>query len=123
MKTLLDSLHLAKANVVGWSDGGNTGLLMTLHYPTYVQRLITTGANLFPTTEAVEAKMLRQSGEGRKFLAKKGDVAQERLLTLVLTVRWSSKNREWQVLPSTAHARHQQSERLAADPQKIYTRL
>lgn len=85
MKTLLDSLHLAKANVVGWSDGGNTGLLMALHYPTYVQKLVTMGANLFPTTEAVDAKMLRQSEEGRKALAKKGDVAQERLLTMVLT--------------------------------------
>jgi pimeloyl-ACP methyl ester carboxylesterase len=85
MKTLLDSLHLAKAHVVGWSDGGNTGLLMALHYPTYVQKLVTMGANLFPTTEAVEAKMLRQSAAGRKALAKKGEVAQERLLTLVLT--------------------------------------
>jgi pimeloyl-ACP methyl ester carboxylesterase len=85
MKALLDSLHLSKANIVGWSDGGNTGLLMALHYPTYVQKLVTMGANLFPTTDAVEAKMLRQSEAGRKALAKKGDVAQERLLTLVLT--------------------------------------
>jgi pimeloyl-ACP methyl ester carboxylesterase len=85
MKTLLDSLHLAKANVLGWSDGGNTGLLMALHYPMYVQRLVTMGANLFPTTEAVEAKTLRQSEAGRKALAKKGEVAQARLLTLVLT--------------------------------------
>ena len=85
MKTLLDSLHLSKANVVGWSDGGNTGLLMALRYPTYVQKLVTMEANLFPTTEAVEAKILRQSEEGRQVLAKKGDVAQARLLTLVLT--------------------------------------
>jgi pimeloyl-ACP methyl ester carboxylesterase len=85
MKTLLDSLHLAKASIVGWSDGGNTGLLMAMHYPSYVQKLVTMGANLFPTTEAVEPKMLRQSEQARQALAKKGDVAQERLLTLVLT--------------------------------------
>jgi hypothetical protein len=38
-------------------------------------------------------------------------------------LRWSSKNGQCKVLPSTAHARQQQSEWLAADPQKIYARL
>lgn len=85
MKTLLDSLHLPNAYVVGWSDGGNTGLLMAQHYPTYVRKLVTMGANLFPTTEAVEAKMLRQSEQGRQTLLKQGKAAQARLLTLVLT--------------------------------------
>lgn len=85
MKTLLDSLHLPSAHVVGWSDGGNTGLLLAQHYPTYVQKLVTMGANLFPTTEAVEAKMLRQSESGRQTLLKQGKTAQARLLTLVLT--------------------------------------
>lgn len=84
-KTLLDSLHLPKASILGWSDGGNTGLLMALRYPTYVSKLVTMGANLFPTTEAVDAKLLRQSEQARQALAKKGDVAHERLLTLVLT--------------------------------------
>lgn len=85
MKALLDSLHLAKANIVGWSDGGNTGLLLALRYPTYVQKLVTMGANLFPTTEAVEANMLRQTEQGRQALLRKGEAAQARLLTLVLT--------------------------------------
>ncbi|WP_188815709.1 BT4734/BF3469 family protein, partial [Hymenobacter cavernae] len=35
-------------------------------------------------------------------------------------LRWSSKNRQWQVLSSTAHARQNHSKRLAADPQKIH---
>lgn len=35
-------------------------------------------------------------------------------------MKWLSKNRQWQVLPSTAYAREQQSERLAADPQEIH---
>jgi pimeloyl-ACP methyl ester carboxylesterase len=85
MKTLLDSLHLPSAYVVGWSDGGNTGLLLAQQYPTYVRRLVTMGANLFPTTEAVEAKMLRQSEQGRQTLLKQGKTAEARLLTLVLT--------------------------------------
>lgn len=85
MKTLLDSLHLPSAHVVGWSDGGNTGLLLAQHYPAYVRKLVTMGANLFPTTEAVEAKILRQSESGRQTLLKQGKTAQARLLTLVLT--------------------------------------
>ena len=84
MKTLLDSLRLPKASILGWSDGGNTGLLMALRYPGRVHKLVTMGANLFPTTEAVDGKMLRQSEQARQALAKKGDPRQ-RLLTLVLT--------------------------------------
>ena len=54
MKALLDSLRLPKANVLGWSDGGNTGLLMALRYPTYVHKLVTMGANLYPSAETVD---------------------------------------------------------------------
>jgi len=39
------------------------------------------------------------------------------------SLRWSSKNRQCEVLPSTAHARQNTSKRLAADPQKIHVRL
>lgn len=85
IKTLLDSLHLPSAHIVGWSDGGNTGLLLAQRYPSYVRKLVTMGANLFPTTAAVEAKMLRQSKRGRQLLLQQGKTAQARLLTLVLT--------------------------------------
>jgi len=84
-KALLDSLHIPKARILGWSDGGNTGLLMALKYPDRVQKLVTMGANLFPTTEAVDSKMLRQSEQARQALEKKGDLRNQRLLTLVLT--------------------------------------
>jgi pimeloyl-ACP methyl ester carboxylesterase len=84
MKALLDSLHVPKARIVGWSDGGNIGLLMAQYYPTYVQKLVTMGANLFSTTEAVEAKMLRQSEQTQQTLLRQGKMAQARLLILVL---------------------------------------
>lgn len=74
-KALLDSLHIPKANILGWSDGGNTGLLMALKYPDRVQKLVTMGANLFPTTEAVDSKMLRQSEQARQALGKKATYA------------------------------------------------
>lgn len=85
MKELLDSLQLPKAHILGWSDGGNTGLLMALRHTTYVNKLVTMGANLFPTTEAVDEKILRQSERARQALIKKGDLRGARLLTLVLT--------------------------------------
>jgi len=53
MKQLLDSLHISKANILGWSDGGNTGLIMAIKYPSYVNKLAVTGAVLLPTTDAV----------------------------------------------------------------------
>lgn len=58
MKQLLDSLHIPKANVLGWSDGGNTGLIMAIKYPSYINKLAVTGAVLFSTTDAVEGSTL-----------------------------------------------------------------
>lgn len=60
MKQLLDSLHIAKTNVLGWSDGGITGLLMAIKYPQYVNKLAITGANLEPTDNAVQGKVLKE---------------------------------------------------------------
>jgi len=58
MKQLLDSLHISKTNILGWSDGGNTGLIMAIRYPSYVNKLAITGAVLSPTTDAVDSKIL-----------------------------------------------------------------
>ena len=42
---LMDQLHIAKADIVGWSDGGNIGLDMAMKHPERVGRLVTIGAN------------------------------------------------------------------------------
>jgi pimeloyl-ACP methyl ester carboxylesterase len=47
MNALLDHLHLDSVNIVGWSDGGNTGLIMAMKYPGKVKKLVTMGANVF----------------------------------------------------------------------------
>ncbi|PSL34968.1 alpha/beta fold hydrolase [Chitinophaga ginsengisoli] len=47
MNALLDYLHIDSANIVGWSDGGNTGLIMAMKYPAKVKKLATMGANVF----------------------------------------------------------------------------
>ena len=53
MNAFLDSLKLKNVNIVGWSDGGNTGLIMAMKYPDKVKRLITMGADIFIDTSVV----------------------------------------------------------------------
>ena len=65
MLALLDALHLPAAHVVGWSDGGNTGLSLALHHPGRVKSLVTMGANLFADTTAIEGRLLRQVQKAR----------------------------------------------------------
>lgn len=47
---LLNSLHLDSCYVVGWSDGGISGLLLAIRHPEKVKKLAITGANLWPDT-------------------------------------------------------------------------
>jgi pimeloyl-ACP methyl ester carboxylesterase len=45
VKGLMDVLRVPKASVVGWSDGGVTGLVMAMKYPAYIKNLFTYGSN------------------------------------------------------------------------------
>jgi len=53
MNAFLDSLKLDSVNILGWSDGGNTGLIMAMKYPDKVKRLVTMGADVFIDTSVV----------------------------------------------------------------------
>lgn len=48
VKALADELGLKKINILGWSDGGNTGLEFAIKYPENSNKIITSGANVFP---------------------------------------------------------------------------
>ncbi|MDP4115185.1 MAG: alpha/beta hydrolase [Bacteroidota bacterium] len=50
---LLDSLHIKKAYVIGWSDGGISALLLAIRYPNKVIKLVSSGANLRPDSTAI----------------------------------------------------------------------
>ena len=50
---LLDAMKIDSANVIGWSDGGINGLLLSIRHPEKVKKLAITGANLVPDTTAV----------------------------------------------------------------------
>lgn len=65
MQALLEQLSIPAAHVVGWSDGGNTGLSMALRYPARVRSLVTMGANLYADTTSVDAKMLKEVRQGK----------------------------------------------------------
>ena len=80
MVALLDALHVPAAHVVGWSDGGNTGLSLALHHPARVKSLVTMGANLFADTTAVDAKLLGQVRQA----SQRGPKRERRLNALLL---------------------------------------
>ncbi|HZE84831.1 MAG TPA: alpha/beta hydrolase [Puia sp.] len=51
---LLDSLHLDSCYVIGWSDGGISGLLLALRHPDKVKKLVVSGPNLWPDTTGLQ---------------------------------------------------------------------
>ncbi|MPS75096.1 MAG: alpha/beta hydrolase [Chryseobacterium sp.] len=48
VKALADKLGFKKINILGWSDGGNTGIEFAIKYPEMANKIITSGANVFP---------------------------------------------------------------------------
>lgn len=86
IRLMLDSLHIVKTNVLGWSDGGNTGLIMAIKYPYYVNKLAVTGANLAPTTDAVDGKILKSIKQERDGIngTDPRSVKRRKLMTLLL---------------------------------------
>ena len=55
---LLDELHIKSCNIIGWSDGGNNGLLLAIHHPNKVKRLAITGANIWVDSSAIANDIL-----------------------------------------------------------------
>ena len=49
LKEFMDLHRLAKAHILGFSDGGNIALTFAIRYPERVDRLILNGANLDPS--------------------------------------------------------------------------
>lgn len=89
MGALLTALKLPAADVVGWSDGGNTGLSLALRYPRQVRKLVTMGANLYADTTAISGKLLKQVRHDKKLLTlvsplKKQFRTSRRLVNLLL---------------------------------------
>ena len=56
---LLDHLHIDSSYVLGWSDGGINGLLLSIRHPEKVKKLAISGANLWPDSTSVDPFILK----------------------------------------------------------------
>ena len=59
---VLKHLHIEKANVIGFSDGGNIALALVQRHPDVLQKLVVAGANLNPKGMKVSYHMLTVMG-------------------------------------------------------------
>jgi pimeloyl-ACP methyl ester carboxylesterase len=88
MNALLNVLKIDSANILGWSDGGNTGLIMAMKYPKKVKRLVTMGAIVFIDNSVVDewvfTELHKQLNE-MKFDTSYSDRNRVRLINLMLT--------------------------------------
>ncbi len=88
MNALLNSLKLDSVNVLGWSDGGNTGLIMAMKYPNKVKKLVTMGANVFIDNTVVDKWVFKELN--KQLVEMKSDTSyadrnRVRLINLLLT--------------------------------------
>lgn len=58
VNAVLTHLNIDSVYIWGQSDGGIVGLLMAIHYPEKVKKLLASGANLRPDTTAVDPAFL-----------------------------------------------------------------
>ncbi len=58
INALLDYLKIDSCNIIGWSDGGNIGLLLSIHHPEKVNKLAITGANIWIDERAFQSDLL-----------------------------------------------------------------
>lgn len=96
LKDFLDGRGIARAAILGFSDGGNIALLFALRYPSCVEKLIVNGANLYPSgmktgvwlATELEYEFLRLLAVFSPGAAKKRDLF--RLMAREPHIRWES---------------------------------
>ena len=57
LKEFMDALGIEKADLIGYSDGGNIAMLFAMSYPERVNSMVLNGANMFP--DGLEKKDLK----------------------------------------------------------------
>ncbi len=84
MNALLDSLHIKATNVIGWSDGGINGLLLAIHHPEKVKKLVISGANLIPDDSVLDPQGVAFIVDAKKeLMAAKQDASIKNTLKLI----------------------------------------
>jgi len=85
---ILELLKINNVNIVGWSDGGNTALLLALKYPERLKKVCFTGTNLFSGDDAIQPAMLHEWKALQKKLqnaTKVNDVFKKKMIEMFLT--------------------------------------
>lgn len=83
VKALADELKLKKINILGWRDGGNTAIEFAIKYPKNTNRIITSGANVFPNGVG-ESKVENMKKDVAKIKAESKPERDIRLLQLMI---------------------------------------
>lgn len=83
MDALLQHLGIDSAYVVGWSDGGNTGLTMAMQYPRRVKKLVTMGSNIFMDDTVVDAALIAEAQQMAASLAADPTPDNQRIANMV----------------------------------------
>lgn len=83
---LLRQINVQNINLVGWSDGGNTALVLASRYPNLVKKMVLIGANI--STNGVDEGLLSDIKTDFENPDNEGD---KRLLKLMLTQpKWTN---------------------------------
>jgi pimeloyl-ACP methyl ester carboxylesterase len=86
--SFLDRLGIHQINIIGWSDGGNIGLILAMNHPDRIKSLSIMGANLYNDNTSVDMKVNKMiKGERDRLikLNKSEDKFKIALLNLMLT--------------------------------------
>lgn len=85
MIAFIDYLKLDKVNILGWSDGGNTGLIMAMKAPSKINKLAVMGACLYNNDTSVKPEINKALNKRIKQLEKQSDelTFQKRLFYLL----------------------------------------
>lgn len=67
---LTNKIGIDSFDVVGWSDGGIIGIMMGIHYPNKVKKIVASGANIWIDSTVVSQSLLDQTRTEIKEAAK-----------------------------------------------------
>lgn len=83
LREVLDRLRIEKANILGFSDGGNIAIIFALKYPERVKRLVLNGANLFLSGATFKANAYAFKSYIKSYFRKNGKLKRE-ILNLMI---------------------------------------
>lgn len=62
---VMDALKIQRADIVGWSDGGNLGLDLARRYPDRIRKVVAFGANHTPAPDGADPVQVKEFREAK----------------------------------------------------------